>query len=225
MFSDRKHAGISLAGRLKNRHFHRPLVLAVPNGGVIVGAVIAEALEADLDVILSRKLRAPGQPELAIGAIAEGGQSCFTHFAREVDGGTELYLANETRIQLAEIGRLRELFRGAQPPAEIRGRTVIVTDDGICTGATILAAVAAIKAQEPRELIVAVPVASVESTMALEGICRACTELVCLYSPRSFWSIDQYYDDFQPISDEQVARLLRENAGVTALACAGGIAS
>jgi predicted phosphoribosyltransferase len=135
-------------------------VLAIPRGGVVTGAVLAHELGADLDVVLSRKLRAPEQPELAIGAISEDGQIYLNHYAQEFLDVMEEYLAEERRYQLAEIARRKKLFRAVRPQASLAGRSVIVTDDGIATGSTMIAALQAVKTQKPREVIVAVPVAS-----------------------------------------------------------------
>jgi predicted phosphoribosyltransferase len=209
MFRDREDAARQLAAKLKGRPLHEPLVLAIPRGGVVTGAVLARELGAELDVVLSRKLRAPGYPELAIGAIAEDGQVYLNHQAEEFLDGLEDYLAEERRHQLAEIARRRELFRAARPPARIAGRSVIVTDDGIATGSTMIAALQAVKAQKPSELIVAVPVASPDR---LEGVRRWCDDVVCLLAPKMFWAVGQFYADFAQVEDEEAVRLLREFA-------------
>lgn len=208
MFRDRDDAGLCLAQELKHRELCDPVVLAIPCGGVVVGAILARELGAELDVILSRKLCAPGQPGLSIGAIAENGEPCLNHFAREVAGVTEEYLTRERERQLAEIARYRELFRAIRPPALLGGRSVILTDDGIATGSTMLAALRAIKSQHPCRTIVAVPVASLESSQSLEEIRRWCDEFVCLHSPRQFWAIDQFYSDFRPVQENQACDLL-----------------
>ena len=179
--------------------------MAIPRGGVVTGVVLAQELGAELDVVLSRKLRAPGQPELAIGAIAEDGQVYLNHHAGGFDA-LEDYLAEERRHQLAEIARRRKLFRAARPQARITGRSVIVTDDGIATGSTMIAALQALKAQNPRELIVAVPVASPDR---LTEVSRWCDEVVCVDTPVRFWAVGQFYEDFQPVEDEQVVEMLR----------------
>lgn len=160
MFHDRTDAAFQLAQVLKGRAFQEPLVLAIPRGGVVTGAVLARELDADLDVVLARKLRAPGQPELAAGAVAKDGQVYLNDCARGFRGLTNNYLVAERCHQLAEIARRRELFRGVRPQAPVVGRSVIVTDDGIATGATMIAALRVVQAQGPHELIAAVPVAS-----------------------------------------------------------------
>jgi len=209
MFRDREDAGRQLAEKLKGRPLCNPLVLAIPRGGVVTGAVLAQELGADLDVVLSRKLRAPWLSELALGAIAEDGQVYLTRYAREDLDVTRGYLARERSHQLAEIARRKRLFRGVRPQAPIAGRSVIVTDDGIATGSTMIAALQVVKTQQPREVIVAVPVASPDR---LEEVRRWCDEVVCLVSTADFWAIGQFYEDFTQVEDEQVLALLREFA-------------
>ncbi len=209
MFRDREDAARRLAARLKGRPLHEPLVLAIPRGGVVTGAVLARELGADLDVVLSRKLRAPGQPELAIGAITEDGQVYLNPDAQEYLDALEDYLAGERRHQLAEIARRRKLFRAARPQAPVAGRSVLVTDDGIATGSTMIAALQAVQAQKPGELIVAVPVASPDR---LKEVRRWCDDVVCLLSPEEFWAVGQFYHDFRPVEDEEAVELLREFA-------------
>jgi putative phosphoribosyl transferase len=160
MFRNREDAALQLAGKLKGRPFCDPLVLAIPNGGVVIGAILARELGADLDVVLSRKLRAPGRPGLTVGAISESGQVYLDPRAKTVPRITNEYLAEEGRRQVAEIARRRKLFRQVPPFVSVAGRSVLVTDDGILTGSTMIAALQHIKAQDPYELIAAVPVAS-----------------------------------------------------------------
>ncbi len=209
MFRDREDAAHKLAAKLKGRELHDPLVLAIPRGGVVTGAVLARELGADLDVVLSRKLRAPGQPELAVGAISEDGRVYLNHYAQEFLDVMEDYLAEERRHQLGEIARRKKLFRAVRPPAPVAGRSVIVTDDGIATGSTMIAALQAIKTQKPREVIVAVPVASPDR---LKEVRRWCDDVVCLLHPKEFWAIGQFYEDFTQVEDEQAIQLLRDFA-------------
>jgi predicted phosphoribosyltransferase len=209
MFRNREDAARQLAQRLKGRELHDPLVLAIPRGGVVTGAVLARELGAELDVVLSRKLRAPMQPELAVGAVSEDGRVYLNHHAGEVLDLTEDYLAQERRHQLGEIARRKKLFRGVRPEAPVARRSVIVTDDGIATGSTMIAALQAVKTQHPREVIVAVPVASPDR---LAEVRRWCDDVVCLLSPEAFWAIGQFYEDFTQVEDEQVVELLRQSA-------------
>src|ERR1019366_684042 len=159
MFHDRKDAARKLAARLRERELHNPLVLAIPRGGVVTGAVLAQELGAELDIVLSRKLRAPDQPEFAIGAISEDGQIYLNPQVSDLFGASDDYLDQERRHQLAEIARRKKLFRDVRPQVPVAGRSVIVTDDGIATGSTMIAALQVVKTQKPREIIVAVPVA------------------------------------------------------------------
>jgi len=206
MFSSREDAALQLAQKLKGRSFQQPLILAIPRGGVAAGAILAQELGAELDVVLSRKLHAPGQPELAIGAVGEDGRVYLNDYAREFQDLPEDYIAGETRQQLAEIERRKTLFRDLRPVAPIEGRSVIVTDDGIATGSTMIAALQAAKLQNPRELIVAVPVVSPER---MPEIRRWCDDLVYLLAPEEFWAIGQFYEDFSQIADDEVVALLQ----------------
>jgi len=209
MFHDREDAARRLAKKLKGRELHDPLVLAIPRGGVVTGAVLARELGADLDVVLSRKLRAPGQPELAVGAVSEDGQVYLNHHAREFLDLIEVYLAEECRHQVGEIARRKKLFRAVRPQAPLAGRSVIVTDDGIATGSTMIAALQAVKTQNAREVIVAVPVASPDR---LAEVRRWCDDVVCLLAPEEFWAIGRFYEDFTQVEDEQVLEILRQFA-------------
>ena len=210
MFRNREDAGRRLSAQLRNRAFRRPLVLAIPRGGVAVGAVLAGELNAELDVVLSRKLRAPMQPELAIGAVSEGGELYLNmnKLAREAIGIDEEYLREEKHFQLAEIARRLALFRQVRPRADVLGRSVIVTDDGIATGSTMIAALQLLRAQSPHELVVAIPVASPRILARVRSLCDT---VVCLHAPLDFYSIGQFYEDFSQIDDEKVVTLLREH--------------
>jgi putative phosphoribosyl transferase len=206
MFHNREDAARQLAASLKGRKLHDPLVLAIPRGGVVTGAILAEELGAELDVVLSRKLRAPDQPEFALGAVSEDGQVYLNQNARQFLDLEDDYLMEERRYQLGEIARRKMLFRAVRPQAVIAGRSVIVTDDGIATGSTMIAALQGLKAQEPREVIVAVPVASPDR---LDEVRRWCDDVVCLLSPEAFWAISQFYANFRQVEDEEAVQLLR----------------
>lgn len=206
MFKSRDDAGRQLARCLKARQLCDPVVLAIPRGGVVTGAALARELGAELDVVLSRKLRAPLQPELAVGAVFEDGHVFLSKHARQIAGVTNEYLAKERRRRLAEIDMRKKLFRAVKPKATLTGRSVIVTDDGIATGATMLAALQTIRAQGPREIIVAVPVSSPDR---LAEVKRHCDDVVCLLTPEEFWAVGQFYEDFSEVEDEQVVNLLR----------------
>jgi predicted phosphoribosyltransferase len=205
-FRDRRHAAEVLAGELKGRRLRDPLVLGIPRGGVVLAAVLARELGAEFDVVLARKIRAPYQPEYALGAISEDGRVTLGVDVQDVPGVTEEYLDEEVREQLAEIDRRKRLIRAIRPAAVVADRSVIVTDDGIATGATMIAALQATRQQHPRELIVAVPVASPER---LAEVSRWCDDAVCLHAPDDFHAVGQFYDQFDPVEDEEVLELLR----------------
>jgi putative phosphoribosyl transferase len=205
MFRDREDAALRLAEMLHRREMHAPIVLGVPRGGVVIGAIAARELGADLGVVLARKLRHRDYPELAIGAISETGEVYLDRHGQEVAGQDRAYLEQECRLQLAEIERRKTVLRGGRPLPPLAGRTVIVTDDGIATGSTMIAALKALKAQGPREVIVAVPVAAPQE---LGEVRRWCDDLVCPLSPPWFRAVGQFYEDFTQVEDEEVVVLL-----------------
>jgi putative phosphoribosyl transferase len=208
MFRDREEAALRLSEELRGRELHDPLVLAIPRGGVATGAILARELGTELDIVLARKLRAPWQRELAVGAVSEDGRVYLNRQVAEVPGLTDEYLAEERKDELSEIARRRALFRRVRPPARVAGRSVIVTDDGIATGSTMLAAVQVIRAQNPREIIIAVPVAPPGQ---LKELRRLGDEVICLLEPEDFWAISQFYEEFPQVEDEQVVQLLQES--------------
>ncbi len=165
MFADRRAAGRALSPRLQHLRAEGPVVLGLPRGGVPVGYEIALSLDAPLDIVLVRKIGAPGQPELALGAVADGGapQVLIDDRLAAALGVDPAYIAAETKAQLAEIERRRTLYRGARRPAPLAGRTVIVVDDGIATGSTMRAALRAVRAAGAGRIVLAVPVAPQET--------------------------------------------------------------
>lgn len=207
IFADREEAGWMLVERLRDTTRRNPLVLAIPRGGVEVGAALARGLGAELDVVLSRKLRAPHQPELALGAVSEDGDVYLNHFASAMTDVGDAYIEAERQRQLAEIARRRELVRGVRPQATIAGRTVILTDDGLATGATMIAALHTVRAAGAREIIVAVPVGAPERIDAIRPLCD---RVECLQEPQAFWAIGQFYRSFEQVEDERVMELLRD---------------
>lgn len=206
-FADRESAGAMLAERLRGLPLHDPIVLAIPRGGVETGVAIARGLGCELDVVLARKLGAPHQPELAIGAVSEDGDVCLNDFAASmVDLGSG-FVEMERRRQLAEIARRRSMFRTVRPQADVRGRSVILTDDGIATGATMTAALHMVRAAGAREITVAVPVAAPGRIAALRPLCD---RVVCLGEPDDFQAVGQFYRDFEQVEDDRVVALLRD---------------
>jgi putative phosphoribosyl transferase len=205
-FRDRTEAGDKLAGRLA-RYANRPevLVLALPRGGVPVGFRVARALHATLDVFLVRKLGVPGWEELAVGAIASGGIRILNpDVIRDLgidDAQIEMVAAREQQ----ELVRRERLFRGNRPPAPVQGRIVIVIDDGIATGATVRAAIQALRRQQPARIVVAVPVAP---RVTCDELRSEVDELVCLQTPEFLFGISAWYEDFAQTSDDEVRELL-----------------
>lgn len=208
IFRDRAEAGQELGVRLKNLALRRPVVLAIPRGGVATGAALAEELGAELDVVLSRKLRSPQQPELAIGAVGEDGSVYHDRTTQGVVNVSDSWLAQEIQHQRQEIERRKAMFRAIRPAAELKGRTVIVTDDGVATGSTLLAALQTVRLQQPAELIVAVPVAPPDR---LEPLRQHCDRLVFLQAPPAFYAVGQFYSCFDQLSDEEACALLEQH--------------
>ncbi len=208
LFANREQAGRQLAERLKVIPLTDPVVLAIPRGGVEVAAPIARSLGAELDVVLSRKIRAPDQPELALGAVSETGEIYLTRRASPLTENGNAYIEGERRHQMAEIQRRKATFRSARPRVAVAGRSVIVTDDGIATGSTMIAALRTIREDRPREIIVAVPVASKER---LNDIRSLCDRVECLVVPSEFWSVGQFFEDFEQVSDDRAVQLLGDS--------------
>ena len=206
-FTDRDEAGWMLVERLRGQSLDKPVVLAIPRGGVEVGAAIARGLGCELDVVLSRKLRAPHQPELALGAVSEDGDVYLNHFASAMTDAGDAYIEAERKRQLAEIARRRTMFRAVRPQADVRDRTVILTDDGIATGATMIAALHTVRAAGAKQIVVAVPVGAPDRIDAIRSLCD---RVVCLQEPEAFWAIGQFYRNFEQVEDERVVELLRD---------------
>ena len=206
-FRDRVDAGVRLAEGLAAYRGRDVLVLGIPRGGVPVAAEVARRLGGDLDVVVARKLGAPGQRELAIGAVtANGGRFLNEELIGElrVPPG---YLEQVTAEERAEARRRQERFRGDRPPARVTGRTVIVVDDGLATGATMRAAVRSVRRERPATLVVAVPVGAREACDALR---EEADVVVCLSQPEPFVAVGLHYERFEPTEDAEVQRILRE---------------
>jgi putative phosphoribosyl transferase len=207
IFQDRVDAGRKLAKRLAAYAKRKDvIVLGIPRGGVPVAFELARALEAPLDVFLSRKLGVPGQEELAFGAVASGNVRVLDRQIIEAVGVSETQIAQTTQAVKADLERRERLFRGSRPPLKVEGRTVILVDDGIATGSSIRAAIRALRQMKPARIVVAVPVAPVSTCDCLR---REVDELVCLHTPESFFAIGQFYADFSQVPDEDVAGLLQ----------------
>jgi len=209
MFHDRREAGELLARELLHLRDGDPVVLGLPRGGVAVGHAIASVLGAPLDTVLVRKIGAPWQPELAIGAIADSGTPEILiddAVVREFDIPTD-YLQAETARQIGEIERRRQAYCAGRPSVPIEGRTAIVVDDGIATGATMRVALRAVRHRDPARLVLAVPVAARQTLAALRG---EVDEAVCLEATADLGAIGYYYDDFHQMTDREVIDLLAE---------------
>jgi putative phosphoribosyl transferase len=209
-FRDRVEAGRCLAEALKP-YTGRPnlLVLALPRGGVPVAYEVARALHAPLDVLLVRKLGVPGHEELAMGAIASGGVRIVSEDVIAMLGIPDRVIATVAAAEEKELERRERLYRDGRPPPDVRGRVVILVDDGLATGATMRAAAAALRTQHPEWLVVAVPVAPPETCEALRA---EADDVVCALSPEPFVAVGAWYDDFAQISDDEVRALLRRAA-------------
>lgn len=204
-FENRAQAGQLLAQQLKQYRGQHPLVLAIPRGAVPMGKIVADALDGALDVVLVRKLRAPENPELAIGSIDETGTVYVDPETRDL--WDERYLDGEKKVQWETLRRRREMYAPAGSPIDAAGRVVIVVDDGIATGSTMIAALRAVRARHPAKLIVATGVASAE---ALRLMRREADDVVCLETPAILFAIAYHYRDFPQVSDEDVIATLRE---------------
>ena len=210
-FRDRTEAGRELAAALEHLRGEDVVVLGVPRGGVTVAAEVAEALEAPLDVLMAHKLGAPFQQELAIGAVVSGvPEPLIDREAIEALMIPEAYLEHEAKRQQEELERRVRLFRGDLPPRDLKGKTVVLIDDGIATGYTIRAALEGLRRSGARRLIVAVPVAPEETVEWLQALAD---EVVALQMPAPFYAVGAWYEDFGQVEDEEVIALLKASAG------------
>lgn len=208
-FRNRNQAAALLAARLQAYRGTHPLILAIPRGAVPMARVVADALDGEADVVLVRKLGAPLQPELAIGSVDESGWTYVADFAARTGATTE-YIEREKRDQLAAIRARRAAYTPLRPPIDPAGRVVIVIDDGLATGATMIAALHGLRARQPAKLVCAVPVAPPET---LDKVSALADETVCLETPLGFSAVGQFYADFSQVSDEEAMSALRGTAG------------
>jgi predicted phosphoribosyltransferase len=207
LYVDRVDAGRALARDLRDYRGKQALVLGIPRGGVPVAAEVARAIDGELDVVVARKLGAPGSPELAIGAVtSNGGRFLNEDLIREI-AVSDAYLEDVTKAEMEEAHRRETTFREGRPAPDIEGRTVIIVDDGLATGATMRASVRSVRKSAPAMLIVAVPVGAREACAALR---READAVVCPSEPEVFWAIGAFYENFEQTPDEEVRRLLSE---------------
>lgn len=204
IFDNRVTAAKQLVAALSEYHGKRPLVLAIPRGAVPMAKVIADALNGELDVVLVRKLRAPGNPEFAIGSVDESGWVYLADYATTA-GANERYIESEVSAQLETIRQRRAQYTPVRAPIDPASRVVIVVDDGLATGSTMISALHALRAKNPAELICAVPVAPPDT---LEKVRGNADRVVCLSSPVNFQAVGQFYRDFPQVTDEEVIAIL-----------------
>jgi putative phosphoribosyl transferase len=205
-FQNRSQAGKLLAEELTYLKDKKAVVLGIPRGGIVVAKYLAREIGADLDIVISRKLGAPNQSELAVGALAESGEVYLNQYVVNELGVSESYIEEEKERQMAEIKRRSQLIRSVLPRMPLKDRVVLITDDGVATGATMQAAVWAIRREKPRKLIVAIPVASEE---AVTRLAQDVDELVCLRMPANFMAVGQFYYQFSQVTDEEVLEILK----------------
>ncbi|MFZ1121472.1 MAG: phosphoribosyltransferase [Candidatus Binataceae bacterium] len=206
VFSSRVEAGRMLAAALSSYKGKDVVVLGIPRGGLPVAREVADALQAPLDIVVVRKLGAPGQPELGIGAVVDGDhpRAIFNQEVIESLGVGDDYINREIERQLKEIKRREIAYRGGEPPVALAGKTVIVVDDGIATGSSVRAALRGVRRAKPRQVILAVPVAPAET---LEALRHDADKIVCLETPQDFYAVGQFYRDFHQVSDDEIKRI------------------
>ena len=205
-FHDRREAGRLLAKELDSlRGDKNVIVLGIPRGGVVVAYEVAQALGAPLDIYITRKIGAPYNPELAIGAVAGDGTLILDRSLMAHVGASETYVQQETEEQRKEIARRLAAYRGKRPGLEVKDKVVVLVDDGVATGSTVLAALRALRQRQPKQLILAIPVAPADTVATLE---KEADRVVCLHAPVTFWAVGAFYEVFEQTSDAEVVRLL-----------------
>lgn len=204
LFADRAEAAQALASRLRDYRGRKPLILAIPRGAVPMGNIIAQQLDGDLDVVLVRKLAAPFDPEYAIGAVDENG---WAYVSAEIEDSARMraFIEQEKTRQLELLARRREQYTPFRRPIDPRGRVAIVIDDGLATGATMIAALHAVRARNPAELVCAVPLAPPAS---IADVMPFADRLICLHAPDNFHAVSQFYRHFPQVDDQEVTRIL-----------------
>lgn len=207
-FANRREAGEALAGEVRRLDLADPVILALPRGGVPVAFEVARAIGAPLDILLVRKIGAPGHEEYGIGALVDGAspQLVLDEAAARTVGASREYIDRQVALQLREIERRRAAYRTG-PPIALAGRTVVLVDDGIATGGTVRAALQALAKTGCQQIVLAVPVAPRDVVSALQELCD---EVVCLYLPDPFFAVGAHYCDFTQTEDEEVVRLLAD---------------
>ena len=207
LFKDRVDAGRRLAEALWEYRGKDVVVLGIPRGGVVVAKEVADALGAPLDVVVTRKIEAPGEPEYALGAVTQDGDVMMDRAAAESLGATPAYLDEQVRKKREEVRERMQRFRGEEPYPKLEGKTVVIVDDGIATGSSMSAAVLTVRKMKPKEVVVAVPVAPAD---AVETLSQDGYRVVCLETPGPFLAIGEFYGDFEQVEDGEVKRILDE---------------
>jgi putative phosphoribosyl transferase len=209
LFRNREEAGKRLADALKEFKGKDVVVLGIPRGGVVVANEVAKALGAPLDVVVTRKIEAPGEPEYALGAVTQEGEVIMDRQAAESLGASSAYLDDQVRKKREEVKERMERLRGDKPYPRLEGKVVVIVDDGIATGSSVSAAVMSVKKRKPKEVVVAVPVAPAD---AVEMLAEEGARVVCLETPGPFLAIGEFYGDFDQVEDLEVKRILDESS-------------
>lgn len=208
IFKDRIEAGKKLAEKLQEYKDKNVLILGIPRGGVVVANELAKSLRGELDVIVTKKIGAPGNPEFAIGAVDSKGHLILNEDIAYALEDLRDYLDKEKEKITAKVKEYEKKFRGEKPPLKIRDRVVIITDDGVATGSTLLTAIEFVKEESPKEIIVVIPVGPLET---LEKLKEDVDKLVFLHAPRFFMSVGQFYENFEQTTDEEVTEILERS--------------
>lgn len=210
VFENRVDAGRRLAKALPSFEGKEVVVLGIPRGGVVVANEVAKSLGAPLDVVVTRKIEAPGEPEFALGAVTQEGDVIMDRGAAESLGASAAYLEKQIRLKRGEVKDRMERLRGDAPYPSLEGKVVVIVDDGIATGSSVSAAVMSVRKRNPKEVVVAVPVAPAD---AVQSLAEDGTKVVCLEAPGSFLAIGEFYRDFEQVEDLEVMRILHERSG------------
>jgi len=210
MFQNRQDAGKQLADKLsKYKDDKNVIIIGLPRGGVVTAAVVAKELGAHLDIIVPRKIGYPGNPEFAIGAITEDGEAVMNEETITARGIPQDYIDQTVATEKQEAQRRLKVYRGERPPLDLKGKTAILVDDGIATGATMRAAIVSARAKGANKVVVAVPVTAQDAEAIIE---EECDEFICIDSPASFGAVGAFYSEFLPTADEEVIGILQTTA-------------
>jgi putative phosphoribosyl transferase len=207
MFHDRTQVGKLLAEEIRKLKIVSPIVLAIPRGGLPVAREIALALKAPLDLVITRKIGAPGEPEFAIGAVTQDGEVIVDREVVKSLGISEAYLKQESARKVHEIKERMQKYRGERPYPNLAGKTVIIVDDGVATGNTVLAAIESVKKKKPAGIILAIGVAPPETATKLS---KVVDRVICLDTPEPFYAIGEFYENFEQVEDEEAKKILSE---------------